>query len=153
MISEAWNTDTWFHSQWLTWLAKAAIAVLLVDADSMDARWRHTLIQVVLTQRSAEPGTTVTSKLCPIACARATILTWRRGAWICFFLTRLACVTWKHKVKISVRSVSTGNWRPSVGGVACKFYNWCGDYVTTKMYVPLAVRILTGRASDCSVNL
>jgi hypothetical protein len=77
----------------LTWLAKAAVAILLAHADSVHAWGRDAFVEVMLAQGSGESGSTVTTELRPIACACAPILTWRRGARVGFFLARFACVT------------------------------------------------------------
>jgi hypothetical protein len=142
--------DKLCYSQWLTWLAKAAVAVLLVHTDSMDAWRRDTLVQIVLTQGSAKTGTTVTAELCSIACTCAPILTWRRGAWVCFFLARLAGVTWKHNVKTCQLQASQ-RWIDNRWFVVSPQNSTTAVENTPlpKRMLPRSVRIWTGRLSNC----
>jgi hypothetical protein len=126
------------------WLAKAAVTVLLAHTYSVEAWRRDTLVEIALTQGSAEPGTTVTAELCSVACAYSPILTWRRGAWVCFFLARLARVTiWTETLEstafVALRYVDTDAGVATRAGVATVTLLTVGTHVAraTLALVPI----------------
>lgn len=80
-----WELESWL----LTRLAEAFVAILLGDADAMDARRGLTLVEVVLTVRARESPGTLAPERCRIARRRRAIgpvLAGHRSARICFFL-------------------------------------------------------------------